>query len=1014
MPSRSRAQRRETIELRAQKQRPIALLLFTASGIAGLIYEVVWSRQLTLIFGATTLAVSTVLTTFMFGLGLGSFLAGRRMDRGANPLRIYAALEAGVGVYAIAFPGVIWLVETLHARVFGVLYASSLPLALTRFGLAFLALLPATLLMGGTVPAMGKALVRDEGELGAGAANFYSWNTLGAALGSGLGGFLLIPAVGLRWSTLAAAAINFGVAAVAWRLAASATPAERPRETIHPPIQRSPAAKKLAPTDSRWLLACYGISGFAALAFEVILTRVLILVYGSSVYAFAVVLTGFLLGIGLGSLLSLRRIDRVADLGGAVGLLQAIIGVSMLATSPLYDRLPALVFGIYRATGGAWGGLTLLEFLVTVGLLLVPTAAMGAMFPVASRIAGIRWAGAGRAVADAYSVNTAGAILGAFAGGYLLIPAVGLQRGMLALVLLNLLLAAILLWRSSALTVATRRAAAVILVATPVLGLALLPGWDARLLNSGVYVYAPDYERLSGGGRLADGLQRLRLLYYREGVTATVSVFQGQYLFMRVNGKTDAGDSPDNLTQRLLAHAPLLLHPDPKDVLVIGLGSGVTLGSALRHPISRADTVEISPEVVEASRLFEQANGHALADPRSHLLVLDGRTWLTAGPRSYDVIISEPSNPWQTGNSNLFTREHFRAARARLNPGGILCQWLPYYRMPEADFRAATRTFQEIFPQATVWISGTDSLLIGSPDSLALDLERLKARFQEEKIRSDLTEVGIATPIAFLSHFLLGPEGVRRFVQGERARHTDDWPVLEFSGPKALFLETARANLRAMEQDARELIPLIHAGSTESEAAIRTSLAREYLDRQLVDPALREVRRAVELNPRSAPGQHILGRVLLARSDLDGAEGAFREAVRLRPGFAEAYNDLGGTLDRLGRPDEAIAAFRRAADASYPTALYNLGIIYLRAKRDPVAAREVLGQAVRQQGASAEVWNALGVAYLETGQWQRAKEAWAHALRLDAAHAAARRNLERLEQEIAKPGSVTLDSPFPD
>ena len=483
---------------------------------------------------------------------------------------------------------------------------------------------------------------------------------------------------------------------------------------------------------------------------------------------------------------------------------------------------------------------------------------------------------------------------------------------------------------------------------------------------------------------------------------------------MRVNGKTDAGDSPDNLTQRLLAHVPLLLHRDPKDVLVIGLGSGVTLGSALRHAIARADTVEISPEVVEASRFFEEANGHALADPRSHLLLLDGRTWLTAGPRTYDVIISEPSNPWQTGNSNLFTREHFRAARARLNPGGILCQWLPYYRMPEADFRAATKTFQEIFPQTTLWISGTDALLVGGVAPLTLDLERLRAGFGDERVQTDLAEVGIATPTALLSHLLLGPEGVGRFVQGSWARHTDDWPILEFSGPKALFLETAWENLWAMQQEARDPLPLINAGSAETEAAIRTSLAREYLGRQLVDPALREARRAIELDRRSAAGQHVLGRVLLARSDFDGAEGAFREAVRLRPDFAEAYNDLGGTLDHLGRPDEAIAAFRRAAEAKYPSALYNLGIVYLRVKRDPVAAREVLEQSVKQEHALAEAWNALGVAYLQTGQWGRAKEAWAQALRLDPAHAAARRNLDRLEQGNAKPGSVPPDSPFPD
>jgi Flp pilus assembly protein TadD len=532
----------------------------------------------------------------------------------------------------------------------------------------------------------------------------------------------------------------------------------------------------------------------------------------------------------------------------------------------------------------------------------------------------------------------------------------------------------------------------------------VLPSWDARLLNSGVYVYAPDYERLSEGGRLADSLQRFTLLYYREGVSATVAVFRGQYLFMRVNGKTDAGDSPDNLTQRLLAHVPLLLHSAPKDVLVIGLGSGVTLGSALQHPIRRADTVEISPEVVEASRFFQEANRNALADPRSHLMLLDGRTWLTAGPRSYDVIISEPSNPWQTGNANLFTREHFLAARARLNPGGILCQWLPYYRMPEADFRAAIKTFQDVFPQAMLWISGSDTLMIGSLETLRPDVGRLRARLVEEKVRLDLAEVGIPTPEAFLSHALLGPDGVSRFVRGDWARHTDDWPILEFSGPKALFLETASANFRAMLQEAEDLLPLANAGGPEAEGETRAALAGAYLARRLVDPAFREARKAAEINPRSAAARLILARALLARNEFDKASAVLQETVRLNPSLAEAWNDLGGALVRLDKTDEAIAAYRRAADAKYGPALYNLGVVYLRHKRDPRSARAALEQAVARGQMSADAWNALGVAYAQLGDYQRARDALDQALRIEPDHPEAQRNRQRLDQASAQSG----------
>lgn len=1004
--------RRATLEHRARAHRRIALLLFTASGAAGLVYEVVWSRQLTLVFGATTLAVSTVLTTFMFGMGAGSLLASRAIDRSGTPWRIYALLEAGIAGYALGFPFVLRLVDGLHGRVFGLFYAAPLPLALARFCLTFLALLPPTLLMGATVPVMGRILIARSGDLGSGAGRLYAWNTLGAAVGSGLGGFLLIPTVGFRTATLIAAGVNLAVALTAWRLAAPAIPTP-PVPPVPAPLEAPQAPRPSAPQAGWWLL-CYALSGFAALAYEVVLTRVLILVYGSSVYSFSVVLTGFLIGIGVGSLLGARWIDRATDLSLAIGALQALIGGGILITTPLYDRLPELFLAVFRATKGEWAGLVSLEFAVTLGLLLIPTTAMGAMFPAASRVAALRTAGLARAVGNAYSVNAAGSVLGAFAGGFLLIPWLGLQRSLLVLAVVNLGMAAALVWRSGWGKPRHRRAVAAGLGAAPILALSLLPGWDVRLLNSGAYVYAPDYDLLSQGGGLREGMQRYSLRYYREGVTATVSVFQGQYLFMRVNGKTDAGDSPDNLTQRLLAHVPLLLHRDPKDVLVIGLGSGITLGSALRHPIVRADTVEIAPEVVEASRFFERANGNALADPRSHLLLLDGRTWLTAGPRSYDVIISEPSNPWQTGNANLFTLEHYRAARARLRPGGILCQWLPYYRMPEADFRAGIRTFHEVFPQAAIWISGTDALMVGSPDPIPLDLERLRRRLKEEKIRTHLTEVGISTPAAFLSHLLLLPEGVARFVRGAWARHTDDWPVLEFSGPRALFFETARGNLLAMQQAAGDPVPLIHAGGGQAEAETRAGLAREYLARQLLEPALREARLAVELDPRAAGAHHVLGIVRLARNEFAGAEAAFREAVRLRPGFGEGYNDLGGTLVRLGRLDEAIVAFRRAADARYTPALYNLGNLYLRTKQDPGRAREVLEQAVRQGQATAEVWNALGAAYALQGEYQRAKEAWDQALRLDPAHPGARRNRDQMQEVLARPGAVAPGIRFPD
>ncbi|PYM65410.1 MAG: hypothetical protein DMD79_04770 [Candidatus Rokuibacteriota bacterium] len=945
--------------------------LFAASGAAGVLYEVVWSRQLTLVFGTTTLAVSTVLTTFMLGLGLGSVLAGRWLESRPDPLRVYAILELGVAAYALAFPGVLWLVDRLHGFLFSFLYTRPLTLALARFTLTSLALLPPTLLMGATVPAMGRLLIRHAQGMGEGAGRLYALNTIGAAVGSGAGGFLLVPMLGFRLATWLAAATNLLVAVAALGLAAS-RPATAP---IPPP---APAAR--GPAHAGYYLACYAVSGFVALAYEVVLTRILILLYGTSVYSFSVVLTGFLLGIGLGSLLAARFIDRVADLVGAFALLQAAIGAGILLSAPFWDRLPEVLVRLYGTTGGDWARLVGLEFVVTFAMLLVPTLAMGAMFPAASRVAGGSRAGVARAVGSAYGVNTAGSVLGAFAGGFVLIPTLGLQRSLLGLALVSCTLAAVLVWRSAWGTRRARGVAVVILVGMPLAALTALPRWDPRLMNSGAYVYAPDYARVSGGGGLRDSLARYTVLYYREGVTATVAVLEGGHRLLRVNGKTDASDTVDRLTQRLLAHLPLLLAERPRDVLVIGLGTGMTPAAALRHPVDRVDVVEISPEVVEASRFFEQANDRALDDPRARLLVLDGRTWLRAGPRAYDVVISEPSNPWQVGNSNLFTREHYRATRARLRPGGVVCQWLPLYWMTLEDLRTALRTFHDVFPQVTLWVFDSDVLMLGSLGPTSLDLNRLQERFEQTRVRSDLAEVRVATPPALLSHFLLGSEGVARLIRGTGPLHTDDRPVLEFAGPKTLFQDDARGNIEAMEREASEVVALVNAGDRRAEAEMRGQIAREYLVTRLVGPAYREARRAVELDPGSASGHQALGRVLVARGELTRAADAFQESLRLGPKRGEALNDLGGTLDRLGRPDEALAAFQQAAALHYGPALYNLGTLYLRAKDDPA----------------------------------RAREAWDQALRIDPTHAGALRNRQTLDAARPEPPRSGSEAPTSD
>jgi spermidine synthase/Tfp pilus assembly protein PilF len=442
----------------------------------------------------------------------------------------------------------------------------------------------------------------------------------------------------------------------------------------------------------------------------------------------------------------------------------------------------------------------------------------------------------------------------------------------------------------------------------------VLPGWNARALASGVYMYADRY----GGGQFEQLVNGERLLFYREGATATVAVMAGRYRFLRINGKTDAGDSPDNLTERLLAHVPLLLHRDPHSVLVVGLGTGITLGAALLHPIDQVDVIEVSPEVVEASRFFSEANGGALNDLRARLRILDARTWLAATRTRYDVIISEPSNPWQTGNASLFTVDHYRLTRSRLNRNGVFCQWLPFYRMDEADFKAAIRTFQSVFSNTTVWFSGGDVLLIGGTDQLIVDPTRFLARVGAEAVAHSLQGIGVADGPTLLGFFLLDPERVREYT-GPGPLHTDDYPLLEFSAPKALYRESAPQILGRLKMLAAEsALPLRPGGPElvpifEGVAQMRLRLRMPNAALAALDSAARSGDNSPHLKGLEGLAWNEVGVNQLRAGDRDGAAQAFRRALAFTPDMAEAHLNLAGlALDVFGDPAHAEKEAREA------------------------------------------------------------------------------------------------------
>ncbi|MGC8834210.1 MAG: fused MFS/spermidine synthase [Armatimonadota bacterium] len=785
----------------------MVLFLFFASGAAGLIYEVVWSRSLSLIFGATALGVSTVLAAFMAGLALGSYWFGRVADRHKNPIRLYGFLEAGIGLYALMVPVLLKLVELAYVGYYRAVDPSFGVLSVFRFALCFLVLLVPTTLMGGTLPALSRAVAVDEAEMGRGVGSLYAVNTFGAVLGTSAAGFLLLPSIGLRATTLVAAAVNFGIALVALY--------GIPGRGGVPTQAANRSARVQFTGLQKVVLLAAGISGFCAFCYEVAWTRTLTLSFGGSVYAFSTMLVGFLLGIAIGSAVASVYANRFKDPLWALGAVQVLIGISAVAVSPLLGGMPAYVLEVFRRFGTGFVVLQGAQFLLCTAVMLIPTALMGAVFPIGVKALAPRREEVGESVGVLYAANTLGTILGSFCAGFLLLPTVGPQRTIQAAAFVNLLL-------GLGLALGSSRRRAVLVWAALGLGAAfacLQRPWSKELLASGVYFYGD--AMLRGYRAKIDPLRPLSdatLLYYRDGLSGTVAVFQGNERrgFIRslaINGKVDASDGPwDMMTQRLLAHLPLLMADRLRDVLIIGVGSGCTVGTATLYPARNIEAVEIEPGVVDASKqFFQHINRSYWKDPRVRVIVGDGRNHVMMSPRRYDCIISEPPNPWISGVSNLFTLDHYRRVKEHLAPGGVFCQWLPAYHMAPEDFKTALRTLSEVFPNLSLWASPpiyADILILATERPLRPDPELLLRRMTIPPIMKDILDMGVDGPWGLLSLCLMSGEDVVQYC-ADSGLHTDDRPVLEYVGPKRVRTDIGEKTVESLWRFRREVsLPL--------------------------------------------------------------------------------------------------------------------------------------------------------------------------------------------------------------
>lgn len=783
-----------------------ALALFFTSGFCGLLYEVVWIRAAGTVLGNTTHATGTVVAVYMAGLALGARLGGSWADR-RSPRRgivLYGALELGTAAAAMLVPFLLKAAEPLVGWGYRFLGEGHPAFLFLRAGTVALILFPPTLLMGATLPALARFLAAGTPDPARPTARAYAINTLGGAAGTLAAGFLLVPSLGLRATTWVAVALNLAVAAAAFALArcrGGSDPAEARGFGAESALPEKPV-----PLAARLLVA---LGGAAALIYEIAWTRALVLSLGSTVYAFTLILTAFILGLAAGSAAAARLLPRVRDPRPGLALAQAGTGLSAILLLPFLGDAPVRVGSLLTRFGRDFERTLALEAAAVGCFVFIPTLFMGAAFPLACRWAGLSERGLGRAVGSLLAWNTSGSIAGTLLASFALVPALGLDATITAAASVNFAAGAALFMTPRP---RWRLAAAAAALALPLAW--ALPRWDVGTLSTGAHLYGLRFR----GEVLAHAWDAYGL--------ATVHRDSRAHLLLKVNGKTDGSTAPEDMaTQRLLGHLPLLHHPRPRRVFVIGLGLGVTAAAVARHPVERLDVVELSPAVARLAGCFREANENVLGDPRTRLHVGDGRTAVRFGREFYDVLISEPSNLWISGMAGLFTRDFLGEARRRLAPGGLACLWVHAYRLDPEDFRCVVRTFFHVFEHGSLWevTPGGDYLLMGSPDPVGRPLSLLRARLAETRLDGHFTE---PTPAAFLEGLLAAAPAARGFA-GPGPLLTDDRCILEYTAPKAIHRESGTRTLALL--DALRRAPAereLYEGDGLEEIARRRELRR--------------------------------------------------------------------------------------------------------------------------------------------------------------------------------------------
>jgi spermidine synthase len=928
------------------KQVPLLpAVCFFMTGFSALVCEVCWIRKSSLVFGSSVWAMSVVLAIFFVGLATGSFLVGRASRRSTTPLRSYSILEIGVGVLAILSPGMFYGAELVFSWFYPLVYESLWQLTLIRGLLVSCLILPATILMGGSLPLFCRQFLSDPRSIVGGLGLLYGINTLGAALGAACCGFWMLPLIGINASLIIAGAINITIGLIAWvlfrrvlvddperplplQIADGKPGGETPNNVLRSEEGQSPFTVEAL---------FFGV-GFNAMAAEVLWTRYLSLWLPNTVHTYTLTLSVVLIGIVAGSLFTTLFANWISRKIVWLGWAQVL---SSCATMGVMQLRP-------QWWGGWFNAVSIQEqLMVVMTVLFIPSMLSGICFPLAVSLLVGHSRESGEQAGRMAAINLLGGVLGSLSVGFVGFPLLGLQWSLFALTGLGVLLGLIAWW--------SRRAALV---------------WPARVLAStvaiGALITIPMYFRT----KLPQSFLEVEgtLVDFREGVNANVSVVQkGDLLHLEINRMWQGQNTRNH--QPFAAHIPALLHDNPKDVLAIGLGTGQTASSFLVHEIDLLDIAEIEDGLIQLVR--KHFDGQWMDDPRVRMIIEDGRNYIAHTANQYDIISIEAGQIYRPGIAAFYSEEFYQSLVPKLHEEGLVCQFVPIEFFQLSEFQTVVATFREVFPECLLWYNTSEMLLIGKVDSkIAIDLSRLQSRKQNNsKLNDDLQYSYWAGANHYLSRldawmagFLCGPNQVKKLSAGGEI-YRDDRPFLEY-----LPLNRETQVLEIIGLIRKNLAPVDELATDRSE---NWQLAAERIRVE----NLQEIPARVMFNTAQR---------LEVGGDLEGAVQAYQESLGFLPVYPKSNWRMAEIMKAQGQSANVLSSYKRilTSDPLNTKALFELSLLHLELGQEQEAT-STLRRLLALEPKHPSGHGLLAIILRSSGQYAEAEQHWIESFKVE-------------------------------